>query len=137
MQPAHDVDLLDLPADLRSRSAGDVHLSCVDHLERAVRASGVMVDHDALARLLAEQVGPAGVEPEGLIGAEADRREDRDLGGQQQTDPPRHGTPVATREPRPPPHRADEQQHREEDRECQHLVARETHGLFLPALSGR
>jgi hypothetical protein len=116
---ADDVDLLDLAADLRPGPARHTHRLGVDHLERpAVGAAPAAVEDDhALAALLTEEVRPARVEPERLVGEQADRSEDRHLGDQKQSDPSDDGPPVTTRQPWPPPHRADEQQHGGQNRQ--------------------
>lgn len=117
-----------------------VHLLGVDDPQRPAGVGAVVVDDHALAVLPAEEVGPAGVEPEGLVRGEADRREDGDLRGQQDHDPAADRPPAATCQPRPQPHRADEQQHGGQHHQRQHLVTRKTHRVvprrpFFPCLS--
>ncbi|CAM5643311.1 hypothetical protein STENM327S_07087 [Streptomyces tendae] len=97
-----DPYLLDPPGDLRPRPAPGRHPPLTDDPQRpTARTGGVVHDH-ALTVLPPEQVGPAAVEPEGLVGDQPHRREDRRLGGEQQTDPPQNGPHAPPGQPWPP-----------------------------------
>ena len=86
--------------------------------------------------LLAEEVGPGGVEAERVVGEQADHGEEGKLGRQQESDTAEHGAPVRLGQAGPEPNGEDEQCHRDDDGKKQHFLAGETHVVLSSGRPG-
>src|SRR5204863_7888079 len=100
---AADQDLFDPAALLGPGAARDTDPLRAEHLELGSVGAGLVIRDDARRLLLAEEVGPRGVETEGIVGYEANGGEEGYLGGQEQTDTAEYGAPVPLGQTRPEP----------------------------------
>ncbi len=132
---AVDADLADLAGlvAVAAERAAALHLGVADGLD-AQPAGGVhlVVDDHRSAVPGAQQVVPAAVEREVVVGDQPERGEHGQLGGDQGTDPAEDGLPVPLRQSRPQPDRPDHRRDGDQNGQCQHLVARQTHVVFAP-----